>query len=56
MGINWNRTTGQKNQSFIEMIKSIKGDYAEDEEVDNEEEVFILKKEFSNTQMGNSTL
>ncbi|XP_054821944.1 transcription factor BIM1 isoform X2 [Prosopis cineraria] len=40
--------TGQKNQSFIDMIKSAK-DCSQDEELDNEE-AFIFKKESSNTQ------
>ncbi|KAK4257280.1 hypothetical protein QN277_006888 [Acacia crassicarpa] len=42
--------TGQKNQSFIDMIKSAK-DCSQDEELDNEE-AFIFKKESSNTQRG----
>ncbi|XP_028753784.1 transcription factor BIM1 isoform X2 [Neltuma alba] len=42
--------TGQKNQSFIDMIKSAK-DCSQDEEPDNEE-AFIFKKESSNTQRG----
>ncbi|MED6110177.1 hypothetical protein PIB30_040593 [Stylosanthes scabra] len=42
------QTTGQKNQSFIEMMKSAK-DCAQDEELDNEES-FFLKKECSNPE------
>ncbi|KAK7330254.1 hypothetical protein VNO77_24442 [Canavalia gladiata] len=42
------QTTGQKNQSFIEMMKSAK-DSAQDEVLENEEG-FFLKKEPSNTQ------
>lgn len=45
-----NRTSGQKNQSFMEMMKSAK-DYTQDEELENEES-FFLKKESSNTQRG----
>ncbi|XP_057415032.1 transcription factor BIM1 isoform X2 [Lotus japonicus] len=40
------QTTGQKNQSFIEMMKS--ANCAEDEELENEEP-FFLKKESPNT-------
>ncbi|XP_019464195.1 PREDICTED: transcription factor BIM1-like isoform X2 [Lupinus angustifolius] len=39
----FSQTTGQKNQSFIEMMKSAK-DGAQDEEIENEE-AFFLKKE-----------
>ncbi|KAF7838566.1 transcription factor BIM1 isoform X1 [Senna tora] len=46
-----NRTSGQKKQSVIEMIKSAKGDCIQDEEPDNEE-AFILKKECCNAQIG----
>nr|KYP56731.1 Transcription factor BIM1 [Cajanus cajan] len=42
------QTTGQKNQSFIEMMKSAR-DSAPDEVLENEE-TFFLKKEPSNTQ------
>ncbi|KAK7292143.1 hypothetical protein RIF29_07868 [Crotalaria pallida] len=42
------QTTGQKNQSFIEMMKSAK-DGSQDEELDNEE-TFFLKKESSTNQ------
>ncbi|KAF7806297.1 transcription factor BIM1 isoform X1 [Senna tora] len=42
--------TGQKNQSFMEMIKSAK-DCAQDEELDNDE-ALIFKKESSITQRG----
>ncbi|XP_027329209.1 transcription factor BIM1 isoform X3 [Abrus precatorius] len=42
------QTNGQKNQSFIEMMKSAK-DSAQDEVLENEE-TFFLKKEPSNTQ------
>lgn len=41
------QTIGQKNQSFIEMMKSAK-DCTQDEELENEE-AFFLKKESSNT-------
>ncbi|TKY54988.1 Transcription factor BIM1 [Spatholobus suberectus] len=42
------QTTGQKNQSFIEMMKSAR-DSGQDEVLENEE-TFFLKKEPSNTQ------
>ncbi|XP_061355213.1 transcription factor BIM1 isoform X2 [Gastrolobium bilobum] len=42
------QTTGQKNQSFTEMMKSAK-DCAQDEELENEE-TFFLKKESSNAE------
>ncbi|KAK7265896.1 hypothetical protein RJT34_33521 [Clitoria ternatea] len=41
------QTTGQKNQSFMELMKSVK-DSAQDEVLQNEE-AFFLKKEPSNT-------
>ncbi|KAE8036873.1 hypothetical protein FH972_009506 [Carpinus fangiana] len=42
MGVN--RATGQKNKSFMEMIKSAKVGNAEEDDLDDEEE-FVLKKE-----------
>ncbi|KAK7388826.1 hypothetical protein VNO78_23653 [Psophocarpus tetragonolobus] len=42
--------TGQKNQSFIEMMKSARESAQDDEGLENEEEIFFLKKEPSNTQ------
>lgn len=47
IGFIWNRASGLKSQSFIEMIKSAKGSTI-DEDLDDEEE-FILKKENSAT-------
>ncbi|WJX90128.1 hypothetical protein P8452_72057 [Trifolium repens] len=44
------QTTGQKNQSFMEMMKSAQ-DCAQDEELENEG-TFFLKRESSNTQRG----
>lgn len=40
---NFKRPSGQKSQSFMEMIKSAKGS-TQDEDLEDEEE-FILKKE-----------
>lgn len=44
------QTTGQKNQSFMEMMKSAQ-DCAQDEELENEG-TFFLKRESSNVQRG----
>ncbi|XP_019451865.1 PREDICTED: transcription factor BIM1-like isoform X3 [Lupinus angustifolius] len=43
------QTTGQKNQSFIEMMKSAEAG-AQDEELENEE-TFFLKKEFQRAEL-----
>ncbi|KAE9609664.1 putative transcription factor bHLH family [Lupinus albus] len=44
------QTTGQKNQSFIEMMKSAK-DRAQDEEIENEEAFFLKKESQSELQV-----
>ncbi|KAG2667153.1 hypothetical protein I3760_15G097900 [Carya illinoinensis] len=43
-----NRATGQKNKSFVEMVKSVKVGITEEDDIDDEEE-FVLKKEPSTT-------
>lgn len=49
---NWfNRTTGLKNQSFIEMMKSAR-DSAQNEVLESEETFFLKKEPSSNTQRG----
>ncbi|KAL5544869.1 hypothetical protein UlMin_008653 [Ulmus minor] len=48
------RPSGQRNQSFMEMLKSAKGSI-NDEELDEEEEEFILKKEASTTTTTTTT-
>ncbi|KAH1201522.1 Transcription factor BIM1 [Glycine max] len=44
------QTTGQKNQSFIEMMKSARDSNAQDEVLESEETFFLKKEPSSNTQ------
>ncbi|KAJ7956521.1 Transcription factor like [Quillaja saponaria] len=46
------QATGKKNQTFIEMIKSAKSSYSQEEELDDEEAFIDLKKESSTTHKG----
>lgn len=45
---NFNRSSGQKNMSFMEMMKSAAKGSTQEDEVDDEED-FVLKKETSTT-------
>lgn len=52
---NFNRTVGQKNHSFIDMITSAE-DFIEEQEEDDIEELFFIKTEPKLNQKGSSSL